>query len=166
MGEASLGSLKAVPLEQHHITVSDSRKGKLERDGYPIVIERCRPPRHHSKPLNGLGAPSLGSFSFGLFRSLEPTFAHCICIIGRHLGAEMSRYFFDVKNGHRLVDPSGLDCRNDQEAIKNATVIARQIARDAPPTGPRHVSVLNSDREEVSKVPINKEEKEDRSGKL
>lgn len=78
----------------------------------------------------------------------------------------MSRYFFDVKNGHRLVDPSDLDCRNDQEAIRNATVIARQIARDAPPTGPRHVSVLNSDREEVSKVPINKEEKEDRSSKL
>jgi hypothetical protein len=77
----------------------------------------------------------------------------------------MSRYFFDVKNGHRLVDPSGLDCRNDQEAIKNAIVIARQIAEDAPPTGPRHVSVLNSDREEVSKVPINKEEKEDGGGK-
>jgi hypothetical protein len=78
----------------------------------------------------------------------------------------MSRYFFDVKNGHRLVDPSGLDCRNDQEAIENAILIARQIARDAPPNGPRHVSVLNSDREEVSKVPINKEEKEDRSGEL
>jgi hypothetical protein len=78
----------------------------------------------------------------------------------------MSRYFFDVKNGHRLVDPSGLDCRNDQEAIENAILIARQIGRDAPPNGPRHVSVLNSDREEVSKVPINKEEKEDRSGEL
>ena len=78
----------------------------------------------------------------------------------------MPRYFFDVKNGHRLVDPSGLDCRNDQEAIKNAIVIARKIAEDAPPTGPRHVSVLNSDRQEVSKVPINKEAKEDRSGEF
>jgi hypothetical protein len=78
----------------------------------------------------------------------------------------MSRYFFDVKNGHRLVDPSGLDCRNDQEAIRNAIMIARQIARDAPPSGPRHVSVLNSDREEVSKVPINIKSKEDRSGEL
>jgi hypothetical protein len=78
----------------------------------------------------------------------------------------MSRYFFDVKNGHRLVDPSGLDCRNDQEAIENATVIARQIAEDAPPSGPRHVSVLNSDREEVSKVPINIKSKEDRSGEF
>jgi hypothetical protein len=100
------------------------------------------------------------------FHGLEPTFAHRICHYGRHPGAEMSRYFFDVKNGHRLVDPSGLDCRNDQEAIENAILIARQIARDAPPNGPRHVSVLNSDREEVSKVPINKEEKEDRSGEL
>ena len=77
----------------------------------------------------------------------------------------MSRYFFDVKNGHRLVDPSGLDCRNDQEAIQNAIVIARQIAADAPPNGPRHVSVLNSNREEVSKVPINKAEKEAPGGK-
>jgi hypothetical protein len=78
----------------------------------------------------------------------------------------MSRYFFDVKNGHRLVDPLGLDCRNDQEAIRNATVIARQIAKDAPPSGPRHVSVLNSDREEVSKVPIHTKSKEDRSSEL
>jgi hypothetical protein len=75
----------------------------------------------------------------------------------------MSRYFFDVENGHRLIDPSGLDCRNDKEAIENATMIARQIARDAPPNGPRHVAVLNSDREEVSKVAI--KSKEDRDGK-
>jgi hypothetical protein len=66
----------------------------------------------------------------------------------------MSRYFFDVKNGHRLVDPSGLDCRDDQEAIENATMIARQIANDAPPNGPRHIVVLNSDREEISRIAI------------
>jgi hypothetical protein len=31
----------------------------------------------------------------------------------------MSRYFFDVKNGHRLVDSAGLDCSDDEEAISN-----------------------------------------------
>jgi hypothetical protein len=66
----------------------------------------------------------------------------------------MSRYHFDVKNGHRLIDPSGLDCRNDQEARNQAVIIARQIAMDAPKSEGRYVAVLNSDREEVSKVPI------------
>jgi hypothetical protein len=66
----------------------------------------------------------------------------------------MSRYYFDVKNGHRLIDPSGLDCRDDQEARNQAIIIARQIAMDAPKSEGRHVAVLNSDREEVSKVPI------------
>ena len=67
----------------------------------------------------------------------------------------MSRYFFDVKNGHRLIDPAGLDCRDEGEAIEAGTVIAHQIAADAPPNGPRHVAVLNSDRQEVGRVPIN-----------
>ncbi len=64
------------------------------------------------------------------------------------------RYYFDVKNGHRLIDPSGLDCRDDQEAIKAGKVIARQIAEDAPPNNPRHVDVLNSDGLSIGKVAI------------
>jgi hypothetical protein len=56
----------------------------------------------------------------------------------------MSRYFFDVKNGHRLIDPAGLDCRDDKEAIEAGSKIARQIASDAPPKRSRHVEVLNS----------------------
>ena len=64
------------------------------------------------------------------------------------------RYFFDVKNGHRLVDPSGLECRDDQEAIKAAKVIARQIAEDAAPSLARHVEILNIYRQRVGQVPI------------
>jgi hypothetical protein len=56
--------------------------------------------------------------------------------------AEVARYFFDVTNGHRLVDPSGIDCRNDHEALKAGVVIAQQIAADAPCDQPRHVAVL------------------------
>jgi hypothetical protein len=65
----------------------------------------------------------------------------------------LSRYFFDVKNGHRLVDPAGRACQ--------AVLIARQIAIDAPASKGRHVAVLNSDREEVCKLPINANGKED-----
>ena len=66
----------------------------------------------------------------------------------------MSRYYFDIKNGHRLVDPAGLDCRDDHEAMHSAKMIARQIAADAHPAGGRHISVLDADRLEVGRVPV------------
>jgi hypothetical protein len=44
----------------------------------------------------------------------------------------MPHYFFDIKNGHRLIDPTGLECRDDQEATAQATAIAAQIALDVP----------------------------------
>jgi hypothetical protein len=67
----------------------------------------------------------------------------------------MPHYFFDVKNGHRLIDPAGPDCRDDQEAKDQAIIIARQIAADAPETsGGRKIAVLNSQREEIGKVPV------------
>jgi hypothetical protein len=74
---------------------------------------------------------------------------------GRRSGAEMSRYFFDVKNGHRLIDPAGLDCRDDQEARGQAIHIAHQIAMEAPhASGGRHVAIMNSDGQEIGKVPV------------
>jgi hypothetical protein len=66
----------------------------------------------------------------------------------------MSRYFFDIKNGHRLIDPAGLDCRDDDEAIRSAEMIARRVADDAHPAAARHISVLNADRLEIGKVPV------------
>jgi hypothetical protein len=67
----------------------------------------------------------------------------------------MPRYFFDIKNGHRLIDPAGLDCRDDQEAKAQAIIIAGQIAADASETsGGRTVAILNSEREEIGKVPV------------
>jgi hypothetical protein len=41
----------------------------------------------------------------------------------------MPHYFFDIKNGHRLVDPSGSNCKNDTAAIEKANVLA-----NIPPT--------------------------------
>jgi hypothetical protein len=67
----------------------------------------------------------------------------------------MPRYFFDVKNGHRLIDPSGLDCSSDKDAVTKANVIAKQIASDVPkPSTPRKVAVMDSDRQEIDHVNI------------
>lgn len=67
----------------------------------------------------------------------------------------MPHYFFDIKDGHRLVDPSGLDCKNDADAIEKAKVIAIGVSLDKPAVDPeRHISVLNADREEISAVPV------------
>jgi hypothetical protein len=66
----------------------------------------------------------------------------------------LARYYFDIKNGHRLIDPAGLDCKSDKEAMRSAALIARQIAVDASPEQPRFILVLDSNREEVGKVPV------------
>jgi hypothetical protein len=65
----------------------------------------------------------------------------------------MPKYYFDLVDGSRLVNPSGLDCRDDRDAnakAKNAKHIEAEI-----PTAPvqRHVEVLNEDRNKVAKVP-------------
>ena len=44
----------------------------------------------------------------------------------------MRHYYFDIKDGHRLVDPSGLDFKNDDAAIAKAKVIAIGVSIDKP----------------------------------
>jgi hypothetical protein len=67
----------------------------------------------------------------------------------------MPHYYFDIKDGHRLVDPSGLDFKNDDAAIAKAKVIAIGVSLDKPAVDPeRHIAVLNEAREEILKVPV------------
>ena len=67
----------------------------------------------------------------------------------------MPHYYFDIKDGHRLVDPSGLDFKNDDAAIAKAKVIAIGVSLDKPAVDPaRHISVLNESREEIFKAPV------------
>jgi hypothetical protein len=67
----------------------------------------------------------------------------------------MPRYFFDIENGHRLVDPSGFNCKNDTAAMEKARVIAIGVSLDKPAVDPkRRISVLNADRHEISTVPV------------
>ncbi len=67
----------------------------------------------------------------------------------------MPRYYFDIKDGHRLVDPSGLEFKNDDAAIAKAEVIAIGVSLDKPAVDPeRHIAVLNESRVEIFKVPV------------
>jgi hypothetical protein len=67
----------------------------------------------------------------------------------------MPHYYFDIKDAHRLVDPSGLDFKNDDAAIAKAKVIAIGVSLDKPAVDPeRHIAVLNESREENFKVPV------------
>lgn len=70
----------------------------------------------------------------------------------------MPRYFFDVTNGHRLIDPTGLDCKDDNEALSTAKIIARQIDVAGPSSPWRKLSVMNSEGVEVGHVLISRPE--------
>lgn len=67
----------------------------------------------------------------------------------------MPKYYFDLVDGSRLVDPSGLDCRGDRDASAKAKLIARHIEAEIPDAPvQRHVEVLNEERDKVAKVPV------------
>jgi hypothetical protein len=67
----------------------------------------------------------------------------------------MPHYYFDIKDGHRLVDPSGLNFKDDDDAIAKAEVIAVGVSLDKPAVDPeRHIAVLNELKEEICRVPV------------
>jgi hypothetical protein len=67
----------------------------------------------------------------------------------------MPHYFFDIKDGHRLVDPSGLELKSDDAAIAKAEVLAIGVSLDKPAVDPeRHIVVLNGSRDEIFRVPV------------
>jgi hypothetical protein len=66
----------------------------------------------------------------------------------------MPHYYFDIKDGHGLVDPSGSEFKNDDAAIAKE-VIAIGVSLDKPAVNPkRHIAVLNGLREEIFRVPV------------
>ncbi len=67
----------------------------------------------------------------------------------------MPRYFFDVKNGHRLFDASGFVCDDDTDAIIRATVLAVGVSLDQPLDGPeRRIAIINDAGREIGAVPV------------
>jgi hypothetical protein len=67
----------------------------------------------------------------------------------------MPHYYFDIRDGRRLVDPSGMNFKNDDDALAKAEVIAVGVSLDRPAVDPeRHIAVLNGSREEIFRVPV------------
>ena len=67
----------------------------------------------------------------------------------------MPHYYFDIKDGHSLVDSSGFNFKNDDDALAKAEVIAIGVSLDKPAVDPeRHIAVLNGSREQSFSVPV------------
>jgi hypothetical protein len=63
------------------------------------------------------------------------------------------RYYFEIKNGHSLRDPSGLDCANDDDAIQKGKVIAQNVAETTKPAS-RRVAIHREDGATVGELPV------------
>jgi hypothetical protein len=62
----------------------------------------------------------------------------------------MPRYFFDVKDGHRLFDATGFVCNDDTDAVMRAAVLAVGVSLDAPADDPeRRVAIINDQGREI-----------------
>jgi hypothetical protein len=67
----------------------------------------------------------------------------------------MPLYFFDLKDGTRLVDPSGTECRDDEAAELKGKQLAVEVGIGEPEShSQRYVAVINSEGQEIKKVPI------------
>jgi hypothetical protein len=67
----------------------------------------------------------------------------------------MPRYFFDIQDGHKLIDPSGFDCKNDAAAIEKAGILAIGVSLDKPEVDPtRHITIRDNMGKQVSTVPV------------
>lgn len=54
-----------------------------------------------------------------------------------------------------MVDPSGSNFKDDDDALAKAEVIAIEVSLDKPAVDPeRHIAVLNNSREQISSVPV------------
>jgi hypothetical protein len=67
----------------------------------------------------------------------------------------MPRYFFDVEDGHRLFDPSGFVCEDDNDALTKAMVLAIGVSLDKPEDDPkRRIAIINDNGREIGNVPV------------
>jgi hypothetical protein len=84
---------------------------------------------------------------------------------GHAVKSTMPRYYFDVMNGHRLIDPAGVDCANDAEATRQAKFIAARIADEVPASTKRRLAVLNDERQEISVINIGDDDGSEQTGR-
>jgi hypothetical protein len=65
----------------------------------------------------------------------------------------MQPYFFDLKDGTWMVDPTGLICRGDNDAESKGRQIAAEGGRQTKISSAALV-VINSDGQAIKKVPV------------
>jgi hypothetical protein len=65
----------------------------------------------------------------------------------------MPKYYFEIKNGHSLKDPSGLDCTDDEDALEKGEVIAQKVAETTKRAG-RRVAIHREDGVTVGALPV------------
>jgi hypothetical protein len=69
--------------------------------------------------------------------------------------ATMPLYFFDIKDGHRLVDPKGQNLKNDAEAFAKAKLMAIGVSLDKPEVDPtRCIVVMDNAGQEIFSEPV------------
>jgi hypothetical protein len=70
-------------------------------------------------------------------------------------GLPFSTVFFHIKDGHRLVDPSGQNLKDDAEAIDKAKTLAVGVSLDKPAVDPlRRLAVRDDSGREVFSAPV------------
>jgi hypothetical protein len=74
----------------------------------------------------------------------------------------MPRFFFDLTNGHRLPDHSGLDCDDEDSAKRTAESIAADIARELDETPRRQLTVRTEDGDDIYQAKIRKRKIEEK----
>ena len=70
----------------------------------------------------------------------------------------MAHYYFDLKDGATQRDHAGVELRSDDDAIARAHVLAGEIGNQgAVRDHACHVSVINENGHEVTRVPVSSE---------
>jgi hypothetical protein len=64
----------------------------------------------------------------------------------------MPRYHFPIVDGTKLVDPVGLELQNEEQAKRQAKLIAKHVALAS--AKPRHVVVEDDKGTEIHKEPV------------
>ncbi|MBI3699745.1 MAG: hypothetical protein HY242_04785 [Afipia sp.] len=73
----------------------------------------------------------------------------------------LPHYFFDIKDGRRVLDSAGADLKSDEHAIDRAKSLAIKVALETPDDDPkRHIAVLNQYGDEIWRVPIHSKQRQ------
>ena len=80
----------------------------------------------------------------------------------------MPKFFFELKNGITIQDPTGLWCENEADARAKAIVIAQEVERveEGVPAPARHISIRDDKGREVSTVVVREGARPVRPGEI